>query len=49
MSSKFKSQHSTNVKKIFEPDRGAHGELITGDEKLMAKTLIEKLKGLQAI
>jgi len=39
----------TGVKRIFEPDRGAQGELIKGDETLMAKTLIEKLKGLQAI
>ncbi len=39
----------TGVKRIFEPDRGVHGELIKGDETLMAKTLIEKLKGLQAI
>ncbi len=39
----------TGVKKIFEPDRGAQGELIKGDAAQMAKTLIEKLKGLQAI
>jgi electron transfer flavoprotein beta subunit len=37
----------TGVKKIFEPDRSASGEIIKGDEKQMAKTLIDKLKALQ--
>ena len=37
----------TGVKKIFEPDRSASGEIIKGDEKQMAKTLIAKLKALQ--
>jgi electron transfer flavoprotein alpha/beta subunit len=37
----------TGVKKIFEPDRSANGEIIKGDEKQMAKTLIAKLKALQ--
>jgi electron transfer flavoprotein beta subunit len=37
----------TGVKKIFEPDRSASGEIMKGDEKQMAKTLIAKLKALQ--
>jgi electron transfer flavoprotein beta subunit len=39
----------TGVKKIFEPDRSASGEIIKGDEKQMAKTLIDKLKALQVV
>jgi electron transfer flavoprotein beta subunit len=39
----------TGVKKIFEPDRSASGEIIKGDEKKMAKTLIDKLKNLQLV
>jgi len=39
----------TGVKKIFEPDRSAGGEIIKGDEKQMAKTLIDKLKALQVV
>jgi electron transfer flavoprotein beta subunit len=39
----------TGVKKIFEPDRSASGEIIKGDEKQMAKTLIDKLKTLQVV
>ena len=39
----------TGVKKIFEPDRRASGEIIKGDEKQMAKTLIAKLKAFQVV
>jgi electron transfer flavoprotein beta subunit len=39
----------TGVKKIFEPDRSASGEIIKGDEKQMAKMLIDKLKALQVV
>jgi electron transfer flavoprotein beta subunit len=39
----------TGVKKIFEPDRSASGEIIKGDEKQMVKTLIDKLKDLQLV
>jgi electron transfer flavoprotein beta subunit len=39
----------TGVKKIFEPDRSASGEIIKGDEKQMVKTLIDKLKDFQLV
>lgn len=39
----------TKVKKIFEPERSARGEVLEGDEHQMAKKLIEKLKERQVI
>lgn len=39
----------TWVKKIFEPERKAKGELLSGDERQMAQTLIEKLKEMQVL
>jgi len=39
----------TWVKKIFEPQVKAKGEVISGDERRMAKTLVEKLKELHVM
>ncbi len=39
----------TVIKKIFEPDHKKRGEIIPGDEKEMAASLIEKLKGVNVI
>jgi len=39
----------TRVKKIFEPERGVRAKVLDGDPHAMAKTLIEKLRGLHAI
>jgi len=39
----------TGVKKIFEPDRKAKGQILSGSEKEMAGQLIEKLKEMQLL
>ncbi len=43
------SASPTTVKKIFEPDKKMAGEMIPGDEREMAATLIEKLKELHVL
>lgn len=39
----------TWVKKIFEPEHKAKGEIISGDERQLAKKLIEKLREMHAL
>jgi electron transfer flavoprotein beta subunit len=39
----------TGVRRIFEPDHKNKGEVISGDERQMARALIEKLKGMHVL